>query len=123
MSVPDLESCRKHWDRVWSVDTFVIARSAPPVDVVGAIFFAAGTVLYPRPNVNPGVPLVLYGSRYPGGKIFNRAALTPPPKGQQADFGRNVLRGFAPCQTDLPLHPQFPLPQKIRFPFRPPFFT
>jgi hypothetical protein len=47
-----------------------------------------------RPNVNLGVPLVLYGSQYPGGKIFNQAAFTPPPKGQQGDFGRNVLRGF-----------------------------
>jgi len=41
----------------WSVDAFVLARSAPPVDVVGAIFQANGTALYPRPNVNPGVPL------------------------------------------------------------------
>ncbi|HEV3333904.1 MAG TPA: hypothetical protein VG096_23120, partial [Bryobacteraceae bacterium] len=27
----------------WSVDSFVLARSAPPVDVVGGIYFAAGT--------------------------------------------------------------------------------
>jgi hypothetical protein len=29
--------------RGWSLDAFVLARSAPPVDVVGAMFFAAGT--------------------------------------------------------------------------------
>src|SRR5262249_30568906 len=40
----------------WSLDGFVFARSAPPVNIVGAIYFAAGTALYPRPNVNPGVP-------------------------------------------------------------------
>src|SRR5262249_34605038 len=55
----------------WSVDTFVLARSAPPVDVVGAIYFAYGTALYPRPDVTPGIPLYLFGSTYPGGKIIN----------------------------------------------------
>src|SRR5262249_47716340 len=45
----------------WSLDGFVFARSAPPVNIVGAIYFAAGTALYPRPNVNPGVPLELHG--------------------------------------------------------------
>jgi hypothetical protein len=40
------------------------------------------------------VPLELFGSQYPGGKIFNKAAFTPAPVGQQGDFGRNVLRGF-----------------------------
>ena len=43
-----------------------------------------GMALYPRPNINPGVPLELYGSVYPGGKIFNRAAFTAPPPGNRA---------------------------------------
>ena len=42
-----------------TLDGFVLTRSAPPVDVVGGIFSAAGTVLFPRPNVNPGAPLEL----------------------------------------------------------------
>src|SRR5262249_41662086 len=54
----------------WSVDAFVLARSAPPVDVVGSISFAAGTALSSRPNVNPGIPLELEGTQYPGGKIL-----------------------------------------------------
>ena len=49
-----------------SVDTFLVARTAPPVDVTGGLVVAAGTVLKPRPNVVPGVPLELYGSQYPG---------------------------------------------------------
>jgi hypothetical protein len=67
------------------------------------LFEAYGTTLYPRPDVVPGAPLVLYGSGYPGGKIFNSAAFTAPPPGQQGDFGRNVLRGFDATQADLAL--------------------
>jgi hypothetical protein len=79
----------------WSVDSFIFARTAPPVmDVLSGIVFADGIALYPRPNVNPGVPLVHYGSQYAGGRIFNSAAFTAPPAGQQGNFGRNVLRGF-----------------------------
>jgi hypothetical protein len=107
----------------WSLDTFVIARSAPPDDIVGAIYFAAGTALYPRPNVNPGVPLELHGSQYPGGKIFNLAAFTSPPAGQQGDFGRNVLRGFGATQADVGLQRQFHLTEKLGLRFRSEFFN
>src|SRR5262249_29720831 len=51
----------------WSLDSFILARSAPPVDITGAISFASGTALSFRPNVNSGVPLELNGSQYPGG--------------------------------------------------------
>ena len=107
----------------WSLSGFVLARSAPPVDVVGGIFFAAGTALYPRPNVNPGVPLVLYGAQYPGGKILNRAAFSSPPVGQQGNFGRNVLRGFAAAQADAGLQRQFHLTEKLGLRFRAEFFN
>jgi len=59
--------------------------------------------------VNPGVPLELFGTQYPGGKIFNKAAFAAPPTGQQGDFGRNVLRGFGATQVDLALQRQFHL--------------
>jgi len=39
--------------RGWSLDSFIFARSAPPVDIVGGTFFVAGVALAPRPNVNP----------------------------------------------------------------------
>ncbi|HTS05447.1 MAG TPA: TonB-dependent receptor, partial [Candidatus Eisenbacteria bacterium] len=97
----------------WAVDTFVLARSAPPVDIVGAQVFAAGVTFYPRPNLVPGVPLELYGSQYPGGKIFNKAAFTPAPSGQQGDFGRNVLRGFGATQVDLALQRQFHITERL----------
>jgi excisionase family DNA binding protein len=75
----------------WSVDSFIFARTAPPVDVVGGFVFTDGIALYPRPNVSRGVPLVLYGSQYPGGKAFNSAAFTPPPTGQQGAAAAQLL--------------------------------
>jgi hypothetical protein len=107
----------------WSVDSFVLARSAPPVDVVGGFSFAAGTILKYRPNVNPGVPLELSGSQYPGGKIFNQAAFTPAAAGQQGDFGRNVLRGFNGIQADVSVQRQFRLTENVSLRFRSEFFN
>src|SRR5262249_8944487 len=68
--------------------TWVGRRSSTRLFIGGGLFF------YPRPNLNPGVPLELFGPGYPGGKIFNKAAFTAAPAGQQGNFGRNVLRGF-----------------------------
>ena len=107
----------------WLVDAFVLARSAPPVDIVGAVTFGAGTALASRPNVNPGVPLELFGSGYPGGKIFNKQAFTPAPAGQQGNFGRNVLRGFDAAQADIGLQRQFRVTEKTSLRFRSEFFN
>ncbi len=107
----------------WSVDAFVLARSAPPVDILGAIVFAGSTALASRPNVNAGVPLELIGSQYPGGKIFNRAAFTAAAPGQQGNLGRNVLRGFAASQVDVALQRQFQVGEKVVVRFRAEFFN
>jgi len=107
----------------WSVDAFFLARSAPPVNIIGSLFVAEGTALYPRPNVNPGVPLQLYGSQYAGGKIFNKAAFTPAPTGQQGDFGRNVLRGFGATQADVSFQRQFRFTEQLNLRFRAEFFN
>jgi len=107
----------------WSVDSFVFARSAPPVDVIGRSFSATGVSLNARPNLNPGVALELFGSQYPGGKIFNSAAFTPAPVGQQGNFGRNVLRGFGAWQADVALQRLFPVTERMRLNFRGEFFN
>jgi hypothetical protein len=107
----------------WSVDGFIFARTAPPVDVVSGLVFADGIDLYPRPDVVLGVPLVLYGSRYPGGKILNGAAFAAPPTGQQGDFGRNVLRAFGASQADIAFQRQFSLTEKMNLRFRGEFFN
>ena len=107
----------------WSVDGFVLARSAPPVNVVGSTSFAAGVALASRPNVNPGLPLELHGKQYPGGKIFNRAAFSPVGPGMQGNFGRNVLRGFGAWQADVGLQRQFHVTEKVGLRFRGEFFN
>jgi len=107
----------------WSVDTFILARSSPPVDVVGGYSFAAGTALRYRPNVVPGVPQVLYGSQYPGGKIFNEAAFAPAAPGTQGNFGRNVLRAFNAAQADVAFQRQFHFTEQLRLQFRGEFFN
>jgi hypothetical protein len=107
----------------WSVYTFCLARSAPPVNILAGLYVANGIALYPRPNVVPGVPLVLYGSQYSGSKAFNPAGFTAPPAGQQGDFGRNVLRGFGAWQADLALQRQFHVNEKFGLRFRAEFFN
>jgi hypothetical protein len=107
----------------WSLDSFLLVRSAPPVNIAGATFVAAGTLLAPRPNVNPGVPLELFGSQFPGGKIFNRSAFTAAPAGTQGSFGRNVLRGFGAWQADVGLQRQFQLTEGVDLRFRAEFFN
>jgi len=107
----------------WSLDTFVLARTAPPVNIIGGYSFAAGAVLQFRPDVKPSVPRELVGSQYPGGKIFNSAAFTAPPSGQQGDFGRNVLRGFGAFQADFAIQRQFRLTERVGLRFRGEFFN
>ena len=107
----------------WSVDSFVLARSAPPVNVIGGYSFAAGTAIRYRPNGNPGVPLEFFGSQYPGGKIFNETAFTPAPAAQQGDFGRNVLRSFGATQIDLAIQREFHVTERLHLQFRSEFFN
>jgi hypothetical protein len=127
----------------WSIDSFILARSAPPVDVTSGVVFAAGVALNPRPNRIPEVPLELFGSQYPGGRIFNnstptaaqiaaagcnpsgaaKGAFCTSPPGSQGNFGRNVLRGFGATQADVALQRQFHLTEKLGLRFRSEFFN
>ncbi len=107
----------------WALDSFILARSAPPVNVVGGTFVAAGVLLAPRPNLNPGVPLELFGSQFPGGKIINRGAFTAAPAGTQGNFGRNVLRGFGAWQADIGVHRQFQITERSALRFQAEFFN
>jgi hypothetical protein len=69
------------------------------------------------------VPLELFGSGYPGGKIFNNAAFSAAPAGQQGNFGRNVLRGFDATQADIGLQRIFRVTEKVGLRFRGEFFN
>lgn len=107
----------------WSLESFVFARSAPPVDIVGTSFSANGVRLDARPNVVPGVTRELFGGQFPGGKIFNRAAFVAAPIGTQGNLGRNVLRGFGAWQADVGLHRQFQLTERLGLRFQAEFFN
>ena len=117
----------------WSVDSFIFARSAPPVNVIGGYSFAAGTAIRYRPDVTPGIPLELFGPQYPGGKAFNYTPneggpgcvgpFCPPPTGQQGDFGRNVLRGFGAFQVDFAVQRRFRFTERVNVLFRGEFFN
>jgi hypothetical protein len=93
------------------------------VNVIGGLVFQDGIALYPRPTVIPGMPLELFGSQYPGGKILNGSAFTDPPTGQQGDFGRNVLRGFSAFRADFAVQRQFRFTERMSLRFRGEFFN
>jgi len=107
----------------WAVDAFVFARSAPPVNVIGGYTFAGGTALRYRPNIVRDVPLELFSSQYPGGKILNKAAFVPAPTGQQGDMPRNMLRSFDAVQADIAVQRQFRFTERLRLNFRGEFFN
>lgn len=127
----------------WLLDSFILARSAPPDNVAAGLFFAEGVALNPRPDVTPGIPLYLYSSAYPGRKIINNTPGTvpggcangtpsgspsvgpfcPAPAGRQGNFPRNVLRGFGATQWDFGVHRSFPIHEVWHLEFRGEFFN
>jgi hypothetical protein len=113
--------------RGWAIDTFLLARSAPPVDISDSNFFEfnGGIFANIRPDIVPGQPTLLYSSAYPGGRAFNPGAFTNPPTDistgnptRQGNLGRNVLRGFAATQWDLAVHREFSLAERMKLQFR-----
>jgi hypothetical protein len=107
----------------WSLDTFLTARSATPVDLAGGASIVQGTFLTSRPDVVLGQPLYLTGSKYPGGKAINPNAFTPASAGQQGTLGRNALRGFGMWQSDFAVRRQFHLAENLSLQFRAEFFN
>jgi hypothetical protein len=132
----------------WSVESLVLVRSAPPIDLSDINFFefASGTYANVRPDVLPGQPKYLYGIQCasafqalgalgqgqscPGGKGLNPAAFTDPPgntstglPSRQGNLGRNVLRGFGASQWDLAIHREFPIHESLKLQFRAEMFN
>jgi hypothetical protein len=116
----------------WSTENFLLARSAPPVDLQDLDFFELGAGIYTniRPDVAPDQPQYLYGSEYPGGKAFNPAAFTNPPADpvtgsplRQGNLGRNALRAFGATEWDFAVHRDFPLGETRKLQFRAEIFN
>jgi hypothetical protein len=96
----------------WGLNTFLIARSAPPVDVSILEDAGFGFAFY-RPDVVPGVPKVLRDTSAPHATRLNAAAFSVPPSGQ-GNLGRNVLRGFPLFQQDLSIRRNFHLRDRLQ---------
>src|SRR5260370_23153067 len=117
----------------WSIYNFLLARSAPPVNLAGPTFFVGGTQFQSRPNVVSGIPLYLFGPQYPGGKILNntpnqggtgcKGPFCRAAAGHQGSLGLNVLRGFGAWQDDFAIRRQFHLTERVGLQFRAEFFN
>jgi len=116
----------------WSTENFLLARSAPPVDISDVLLgeFDSGVIGDTRPDSVPGVSPYLYASQYPGGKAFNAAAFTSPPVdpttglvARQGDIPRNVLRGFGAAQWDFAVHRTISIREPLKLQFRAEMFN
>jgi len=125
--------------RGWSLQNIIQVRSAPPVNVYNSRFFTFNNAFTQvRPDLVSGIPLYLYGSQYPGGKIFNntpnqggsgcKGPFCPPPANgnvplRQGNLGRNTLRGFGATQWDFAVHRDFPIHESFKLQFRAEMFN
>lgn len=110
----------RHFTNGWAFDLRAYARSATPVDIYGAAYVAAdGTQQYARPNLIPGVPLYVYGSRdtIPGGRDFNFNAFKSV-SGTLGNAPRNLLHGFDANEIDFAARRDIDLGDKIHLQLR-----
>ena len=124
----------------WSLQSIIQIHSALPVNVDDTMFEELyGRQVDIRPDVVPGIPLYLYRSQYPGGKIINDTPneggpgcvgpFCPPPTDsngnplRQGDLGRNALRGFGLTQWDFGVHRDIPIHESLMLQFRAEMFN
>ena len=140
IAVPKLNRLTRTILGGWSLQSIIQVHSAPPVEVDDGLFYMLlNRATDIRPDVVPGIPLYLYGSQYPGGRIFNNTPnqggpgcvgpFCPPPTDsngnplRQGDLGRNALRGFELTQWDFAVHRDFPLHESLKLQFRAEMFN
>ncbi|HTZ83183.1 MAG TPA: TonB-dependent receptor [Candidatus Acidoferrales bacterium] len=128
----------------WSVQSIIHAYSAPPISVYDTNFtMLVNRSVLIRPDRIPGIPLYLFGSQYPGGKILNDTVgaatcsdgspsvgpFCPPPTDangnplRQGDLGRNSVRGYPFGQWDFGIHRDFPIRESLTLQFRAEMFN
>jgi hypothetical protein len=88
-----------------SFDVVYRALSSAPVDVTSP-GGPSINLLNLRPDVVPGVPLVLEDPAAPGGRRYNRAAFVPRTD-VHGSLARNTLRGFPFSQLDVSARRRF----------------
>jgi outer membrane receptor protein involved in Fe transport len=115
----------------WALQSFVLARSATPIDISDGNFteFVGGVRADVRPDIIVGQPLYLHGDQYPGQLAINPAAFTDPPTDasgnpvRQGNVSRNSLRGFGATQWDFAVHRDFTLRESVLLQFRAEMFN
>jgi Carboxypeptidase regulatory-like domain/TonB dependent receptor/TonB-dependent Receptor Plug Domain len=93
----------------WGLDGRLIARTGFPVNLLGNFSFdpVTGRPYYSGVDLIPGRPLYVYGSQFPGGRMFNggqnaeNPALALPDAPMPGDAPRNLLRGFPEVQGNF----------------------
>jgi hypothetical protein len=101
----------------WGTDARLIARTGFPVNLAGNFFFdpITGDPYYSGPDLIPNRPLYLYGSAYPGKRIFNgginaaNPAFSLPSGMVQGNAPRNLLRGFGEVQGNIAIRQSYHL--------------
>lgn len=106
----------------WSAHTMVVARSAPPVELI-ASFPTIPFSFIARPDAVPGEPWYISDSSAPGGRRLNPDAFAFPPDEQQGNLPRNAIRGFSATQVDLAIQRSFRLREPIGLRFRADLFN
>jgi len=131
--------------RGWSIQSTILVRSAPPVDLTDGLSVVGltlnGFFADIRPDLVQGQSLYLFGANCasvmqtlgnlspglgcPGGKGFNPNAFTDPPLDpvtfaplRQGNIPRNFLRGFGASQWDFAVHRDFTVHESLKLQFR-----
>jgi len=110
----------------WGADLRLIARTAYPITLGGTPITdpTTGAQYDSGLNVVPNVPVYLYGSQYPGGKIINPAAFSLPATGViEGDAPRNFVRGFGANQENVSVRRDFPIHSELVLHFRAEMFN
>jgi hypothetical protein len=110
----------------WGVDARLIARTGFPVNVLGNFTLdpITGQPYYGGVDLVGGRPLYVYGSQYPGGRVFNGGvnsdapAFVLPFAGSAGNAPRNLVRGFPAIQGNLAIRQDFQLPKKVGLQFK-----
>jgi hypothetical protein len=117
----------------WAMDGRLIVRSGFPVNIFGNEDTdpTTGASYYSGVNLNPGVPLYIYGANCnsvfatanvgracPGGRAINPAAFSLPTGNNVGNAPRNFVRGFGQNQINFAVRREFPITEGSRLQFR-----
>ena len=107
----------------WSLDSFVLARSAPPVDVVGSHFYCRGhRPLSPPERKSRRAACALWVAISRRQASIKQLLLRRPP-GSRATWGATCCGVSEPGKPILALQRQFHVTEKVGLRFRAEFFN